>query len=83
MGDAGEGLIDAQDRADQRTEERERKVAPGPDRPARDPEKERLIRSLQLARLELQHQSEHTSHPRRVEQIRLALADIDRRLAAM
>ncbi len=83
MGDAGEGLVDAQDRADQRSAERERKRPGDRDKPARDPVRERMIRSLQLARVELQHQAAQTSNPRRAEQIRLALEDINRRLADM
>ena len=84
MGDAGEGLIDAEARLQERMDELEeaRKVAK--DRgPKADPEYVRQVESLRLARIELQRQLETTTHAARKDQIGQAIAEIDRRLAAM
>ena len=88
MGDAGEGLVDAEDRIQQRLAEREQEkekarrrqdgsVAP------RDPVREREVRSLTLARTELARQAEATQNPARQGQLRQALAEIDRRIRAL
>jgi hypothetical protein len=84
MGDAGEGLVDAEDRFQQRLAEREqerqrRGTAIG------DAEAGRLreVTSLRLARTELLRQQSTTQSDVRREQIRLALADIDGRLSSL
>jgi hypothetical protein len=78
MGDAGEGLVDAEDRYQQHLAEREQeKRRHGA--PAQDPEKVRKLQSLELARAELERQQVVTQSEIRREQIRQALADIDRR----
>ncbi len=80
MGDAGEGLVDAEDRFQQRLAEREQeKRRHGA--PVSDPEKARKLQSLQLARAELERQQAVTQSEIRREQIRQALADLDRRAA--
>ena len=80
MGDAGEGLIDAEDRYQQFVAEREqakqRKGVVGA-----DPERERKVRSLRLAKAELERQRESTTNEIRREQIGQALAEIERQLA--
>jgi hypothetical protein len=80
MGDAGEGLIDAEDRYQQfvaeREQARQRKGVVGA-----DPERERKLRSLKLAKAELEHQQSSTTSEIRCEQIRQALAEIERQLA--
>jgi len=84
MGDAGEGLIDAEARLQERMDELEeaRKVAK--DRGTKvDPEHVRAVESLRLAKAELQRQLETTTHPIRKEQIGQAIAEIDRRMAEM
>ncbi len=82
MGDAGEGLIDAEDRFQQlvaeREQERQRKGVVGA-----DPGRERRKRSLGLARAELERQQAATATEIRKEQIRQALAEIDRQIAAL
>ncbi len=82
MGDAGEGLIDAEDRFQQRMAEREqekqRKGVVGA-----DPDRARRRRSLDLAKAELEHQREATTSEIRREQIQQALAEIDRQIAAI
>jgi hypothetical protein len=82
MGDAGEGLIDAEARLQERMDELEesRKVAKDKG-PKADPEFVRQTDSLRLARTELQRQLELTTHPVRREQIGHAVAEIERRLA--
>ena len=76
MGDAGEGLIDAEARLQERMDELEeaRKVAK--DRgPKVDPEHVRAVESLRLAKVELQRQLETTTHATRKDQRRLATRD--------
>jgi len=81
MGDAGEGLIDADSRIQERMEELERERAKAQVRDVRDPERVRLLESLRLARTELERQLSATSHERRRVQIGEAMAEIDRRMA--
>ncbi|MCC7033081.1 MAG: hypothetical protein IT179_09640 [Acidobacteria bacterium] len=84
MGDAAEGLIDADARLQERMEELEESRRAARDRrPKVDPERARAFESLRLARTELQRQLDATAHPARREQIAQAVAEIDRRLAAM
>jgi hypothetical protein len=83
MGDSGEGLVDAEARIQEQIEEREserrrRNTA----QPAMDPEKIRQIESLRLARAELERQSDVTTHPVRKQQIKAAIAEIDKRIGA-
>jgi hypothetical protein len=82
MGDAGEGLIDAELRIQERMEELERERASRRDRAVGDPEQARILESLRLARTELERQHAATSHERRRAQIAQALEEIDRRMAA-
>jgi hypothetical protein len=76
MGDAGEGLIDAEDRFQQWVAEREQQkqrkgVA------SADPERERKLNSLRLAQAELERQRAVTQSPIRQKQIVQALADLE------
>jgi len=80
MGDAGEGLIDADARIQERMEELERERRQTHTKPVRDPEKVRALESLRLARTELARQLEVTTHERRKVQIRQALEELDRRM---
>ena len=80
MGDAGEGLIDADARIQERMEELERERRQTHTKPVRDPEKVRALESLRLARTELGRQLEVTTHERRKVQIRQALEELDRRM---
>lgn len=83
MGDSGEGLVDAEARIQEQMEEREaerrRRTGPGP---KIDPEKAREQESLRLAKSNLERQATSTTHPVRQQQIKLAIAEIDKRLAA-
>ncbi len=82
MGDAAEGLIDADARIQERMEELERERGRQSQPAVRDPEAARAIESLRLARTELQGQLAATSHERRRAQIQQALDEIDRRMTA-
>ena len=83
MGDSGEGLVDAEARIQEQIEEREaeRRRRSGASAPKLDPEKLRELESLRLAKSNLERQAEATAHPVRKQQIKLALAEIDKRLA--
>jgi hypothetical protein len=80
MGDAGEGLIDADSRIQERMEELERERKQGRTKPVRDPEKMRALESLRLARTELERQLEVTTHQQRRLQIQQALEELGRRV---
>ena len=81
MGDAGEGLVDAESRLAERMEEREeekkkaRQAAKGG-----DPERARQLESFRLARTEMQRQFEATTHDARKQQLKQAIAELDRRI---
>jgi hypothetical protein len=83
MGDAGEGLIDADSRIQERLEdlEREREERRNPTA-VKNPERARELESLRLARVELERQFEATTNERRREMLTQALADLDKRVAA-
>jgi hypothetical protein len=81
MGDAGEGLIDADARIQERMEELERERAQTRRRDVRDPEQVRALESLRLARTELERQLAATTHASRRAQIQQALEEVDRRMA--
>jgi hypothetical protein len=82
MGDAGEGLIDADARIQERMEELERERKQARAKVVRDPEKVQALESLRLARKELERQLAATAHEQRRTQLRQALEELDRRTAA-
>ena len=81
MGDAGEGLIDADSRIQERLEdlERERNERRGPT--VKDPEGAREYESLRLARIELERQLTTTSHDRRRVMLTQAMTALEKRIA--
>jgi len=84
MGDAGEGLVDAESRLAERMEEREqekRQARLGPS--TADPERMRETESLRLAKTEMQRQLDLTTHEVRRAQVAQALTEIDKRLKAL
>jgi len=81
MGDAGEGLIDAESRIQERMEELERARLEKSVQDVRDPEAVRALESLRLARTELERQLETTAHERRRAHLMQAIAEVDRRMA--
>ena len=83
MGDAGEGLIDADARIQERMEELERERTRTRTKDKGDPEKARALESLRLAQAELQGQLNATTHERRRAQIQQALEEVERRMKEM
>ena len=81
MGDAGEGLIDAESRIQERMEELERARFEKSLQDVGDPEAVRTLESLRLARTELERQLELTAHERRRAHLAQAIAEVDRRMA--
>jgi hypothetical protein len=83
MGDAGEGLIDADARIQERMDEleqerknRNRAVLIG------DPEEARRLESLRLARTATERRLAETTNEALKRQLQAALTDLDRQLAA-
>ncbi len=83
MGDAGEGLIDADSRIQERMEELERERAAGKRKTVRNHKQLQELESLRLARTELERQLGATTHERRRTQITQAMEELDRRVAAL
>jgi len=83
MGDAGEGLIDADARIQERMEELEHERSTRRIKQEGDPEQVRALESLRLARTELGRQLETTTHERRRTQIAQAIEEVDRRMKEM
>ncbi len=83
MGDSGEGLIDNDGRIQERMDElqRNRERARKPE--IQNPEVVRQLESLQLARTEILRSLTTTTHPGRKAQLTAALADIEKRIAAL
>jgi len=81
MSDAGEGLVDADARIQERMEELERDRQQSKRKETKDPEKARAYESLRLAKTELERQFEATQHPARKAQLEQAIGEVDRRLA--
>jgi hypothetical protein len=82
MGDAGEGLIDADARIQERMEELERDRQQSKKKDSRDPEKVRALESLRLARTELERQLQATQHEGRRSQLQQAIGEVERRMTA-
>lgn len=83
MGDAGEGLIDADARIQERMDELEQeKKHRGKQAPV-NPERVRERESLRLARTELQRQLASTANDARKKQIGHAIAELDKRITAL
>jgi hypothetical protein len=81
MGDAGEGLVDAESRLAERMEEREQEKRKAKQAgKGGDPEKQRQLESFRLARTEMGRQLEATTHEARKQQLKQAIAELDRRI---
>jgi hypothetical protein len=80
MGDAGEGLIDADSRIQERMEELERERAVGHGRIVRNPEQVRALESLRLARTDFERQLTDSTNDRRKAQLKEAIAELERRM---
>jgi hypothetical protein len=83
MSDAGEGLIDADARIQERMEELERDRRQSRKKDTRDPEKVRAFESLRLAKTELERQLEATQHDGRRNQLQQAISEVERRMTEM
>ena len=83
MGDAGEGLIDADARIQERMEELERERKQSHTKAVKNPEQVQALESLRLARTELERQLAATTHERRRAQISEAIQEIARRMAQL
>ena len=83
MGDAGEGLVDAEARIAERLEERQRRAEAARTAAPRDPDALREWESLRLGRAELARQRLATPHAPRRAAIDEAMTDLDRRMAAL
>ncbi len=82
MGDAGEGLVDAESRLAERMEEREqeKKRAKLASQGLGDPERVRQAESLRLARTEMRRQLDLATHPARKQQLTQAIAELEKRM---
>lgn len=83
MSDAGEGLIDAESRIQERMEELERARFEKSLQDVRNPEAVRALESLRLARAELERQLQSTTHERRRAHLEQAISEVDRRMASL
>ena len=81
MGDAAEGLIDADARIQERREDLDHERAQRHVRLAHDPERLRALESLRLARTELERQLAATKHDGRRAPLQQAIDEITRRMA--
>jgi ABC-type phosphate transport system auxiliary subunit len=82
MSDSGEGLVDASSRLAERMDELEeerRQARNGAKRV--DPVRAGAIESLRLAKADIDRQLASISHEARRQQLALALAEVERRLA--
>ena len=83
MGDAGEGLIDADSRIQERMDELARERAERRSVAVSDPEAVRELESLRLARTALQRQHDDSTHDRRRAQLTQAIADLDKKISEL
>ena len=81
MGDAGEGLIDAESRIAERMEELERERSERSAGEVRDPSAKRQVEALKLARKEFERQLTAATHDVRRRQLTQAIAEVERQLA--
>ena len=81
MSDAGEGLVDANSRIEERMDEvQEARRLARLGGPRLDPERVRATESLRLAKADIERQLVGISHEARRHQLMLALDEINRRL---
>jgi hypothetical protein len=81
MGDAGEGLVDAEGRIQERMEELARARDARRRQVVRNPAAVNRVESLRLARADLQRQHDATEHEGLRASRAVALVDLDRQLA--
>ncbi|MDA1184767.1 MAG: hypothetical protein O2930_09005 [Acidobacteria bacterium] len=84
MGDAGEGLVDAESRLAERMDELEQERKNARKRvKGGDPELAQQIESCRLARIEMQRQLDLTANETRKRQLGDAIAELDRRMTQL
>lgn len=83
MGDAGEGLVDAESRIQERLEELARERRDAAREPSGNPQAAQEAESLKLARTELMRQLSATTDERRRTSLTQAIEEIDRRLQGL
>ncbi len=82
MGDSGEGLVDANSRLQERMEEiQESRRIMKEGGPSLNPESNRALESLRLAKIDLERQLSTTTYEARRQQLQNALAEIDHRIS--
>jgi len=82
MGDAGEGLVDANSRLEERMDEiQESRRLARSGGPRVDPERVRALESLRLAKADIERQLALVTHQARRQQLSYALDELNRRLA--
>lgn len=83
MGDGAEGLVDAQSRIQDRIDELEERRSRRRRTVVYDPERQRQLESLRLARSELARQLSAATHEVRRQQISQALEEVNRRIEGL
>ena len=83
MGDAGEGLVDAEARIQERMEELRLEREQARREPIKNPELVRKLESLKLAHKELTRQLEASAHAARKAQLTAAIADIEQKISEL
>ena len=82
MSDSGEGLVDASTRLAERMDELEEERRQAKNGAKRmDPVRARALESLRLAKADIGRQLASITHEARRQQLTLALAEVERRLA--
>ena len=83
MGDAGEGLVDAEARIQERMEELRLEREQAHRQPVKNPDLVRKLESLKLAHKELTRQLEASAHAARRAQLTAAIADIEQKISEL
>ena len=83
MGDAGEGLVDADARIQERMDELEQERKQRRQVSTKAPALVQRIESLRLARTDLQRQLAATAHEVRRQQLQSAIAQLEKQLKTM
>lgn len=83
MGDAGEGLVDAEARIQERLDEIAEEKKARLKKVVLDPARARQIESLKLARTDIERQLAATEHDARKRQLKAALTEVQQQLKAL
>ncbi len=83
MGDAGEGLVDAEARIQERLDEIAEEKLSRRKKVVVDPVKAREIAALTLARTDFERQMAATQHEARRKQLKAALAQVEKQLKSL